>query len=71
MGAYERHDEDWIHLHSKPKHPLRKHLAEESSLWLRSSHLKRERYLPPNYLAKTPNRSHAATQIKRLQSAYK
>ncbi|KAF2601956.1 hypothetical protein F2Q70_00024424 [Brassica cretica] len=26
------HDEDWIHLHSKPKHPLWKHLAEESFL---------------------------------------
>ena len=25
-------DEDWIHLHSKPKHPLWKHLAEESFL---------------------------------------
>ncbi|WZY91489.1 hypothetical protein YC2023_063818 [Brassica napus] len=25
-------DEDWIHFHSKPKHPLWKHLAEESFL---------------------------------------
>lgn len=60
MGSALKPDEDeggWIHLPSKPKQPLWKHLSEESFLSdLVSSHLTREHCLP-NYQAKTPNQS--------------
>ncbi|CAG7873708.1 unnamed protein product [Brassica rapa] len=68
-------DEDWIHLHSKPKHPLWKHLAEESFLSGLDLRILKERVIFPTTWQKhqtghmQPLKSNDFNQLTRFRVA--